>query len=165
MATQTRDHTAYETHHVQHHEPNPHRQKPRPSKEDSQTWEKPQPHNAVPVAGDKPYNGTEGYKLDHPHSGHVGPTSADGGHKSPQPVETIKAEPKPESEPADVIKTGAKPTTVGGNDLEPTFHRRPVPAPTPMTPDSPVVVISAAAKTMDTMLLSMFCLTGLLLLL
>ncbi|PCD20797.1 hypothetical protein FGRA07_04949 [Fusarium graminearum] len=165
VGAQTSDHAAYETHHVQHHEPNPYKQRPRPSKGESQTWKTPHPQNTVPVTGDKPYNGNEGYKLDHPQSDHVGPSDAEGGHKSPKPVETIMTEPKPESEPADVIKTGARPTTVGGNDLEPTFHRRPVPAPTPMTPDSPVVVISAAAKTMDTMILSMFCLTGLLLLL
>ncbi|KAM0366275.1 hypothetical protein ACHAO7_011461 [Fusarium culmorum] len=169
-AAQTRDHAAYETHLVQHHESNPYRQRPRPSKEGSHTWEKPQPQNPVPVAGDEPYDGDEGHKLEHPHSDHVGPTDAEGGrHQAPKPVETMKTEPRPESEPADVIKTEAKPTTVGGNDkpepLEPTFHRRPVPAPTSMTPDSPVVVVSAAVKTMDGMLLSMFCFTGLLLLL
>ncbi|KAM0388129.1 hypothetical protein ACHAQC_009953 [Fusarium culmorum] len=169
-AAQTRDHAAYETHLVQHHESNPYRQRPRPSKEGSHTWEKPQPQNPVPVAGDEPYNGDEGHKLEHPQSDHVGPTDAEGGrHQAPKPVETMKTEPRPESELADVIKTEAKPTTVGGNDkpepLEPTFHRRPVPAPTSMTPDSPVVVVSAAVKTMDGMLLSMFCFTGLLLLL
>ncbi|PTD05538.1 hypothetical protein FCULG_00001932 [Fusarium culmorum] len=169
-AAQTRDHAAYETHLVQHHESNPYRQRPRPSKEGSHTWEKPQPQNPVPVAGDEPYNGDEGHKLEHPQSDHVGPTDAEGGrHQAPKPVETMKTEPRPESEPADVIKTEAKPTTVGGNDkpepLELTFRRRPVPAPTSMTPDSPVVVVSAAVKTMDGMLLSMFCFTGLLLLL
>ncbi|EKJ70335.1 hypothetical protein FPSE_09552 [Fusarium pseudograminearum CS3096] len=169
VATQTRDHAAHETHHVQHHQPNPYRQRPRPSKGDSQTWEMPRPQHTVTVAGDKPYEGNEGYKFDHPQSDHVESSDAEGGHKAPKPVETIKTEPKPANEPADVIKPEAKPTTVGGNDqpepLEPTFQRRPVPAPTPMTPDSPVVVVSAAVKTMDGMLVSMFCLTGVLLLL
>ncbi|UZP37089.1 hypothetical protein NXS19_004905 [Fusarium pseudograminearum] len=169
VATQTRDHAAHETHHVQHHQPNPYRQRPRPSKGDSQTWETPRPQHTVTVAGDKPYEGNEGYKFDHPQSDHVESSDAEGGHKAPKPVETIKTEPKPANEPADVIKPEAKPTTVGGNDqpepLEPTFQRRPVPAPTPMTPDSPVVVVSAAVKTMDGMLVSMFCLTGVLLLL
>ncbi|QPC69492.1 hypothetical protein HYE68_000244 [Fusarium pseudograminearum] len=169
VVTQTRDHVVYETHHVQHHEPNPYRQRPRPSKGDSQTWETPRPQHTVTVAGDKPYEGNEGYKFDHPQSDHVGSSDAEGGHKAPKPVETNKTEPKPANEPADVIRPEAKPTNVGGNNqtqsIEPTFHRRPVPAPTAMTPDSPAVVVSAAVKTMDGMFVSMFCLTGLLLLL
>ncbi|KAG8671082.1 hypothetical protein FPOAC2_04402 [Fusarium poae] len=169
VAAQTRDHAAYQTHRVQHHEPSPYEQNPHPIEGDSQNWQKPRPQSDLPTTGDRPHEGDGGYRFDQPQTHHDRPVGA-GDYDEGKPAKVSETEQRPGGQPVEVPKTEPKPDTVGGSDqpkpMEPTFHRRPGPASTPAAPNAPIVVVSAAvSKAMEGMLVTMFFFAGLVFLL